>query len=144
MDYRKAWDEVKAKLEESVQEGRDNGYDEGSETYQSGMYDAYKRVLDHVISLESKIPGVIKVGDIVRVKNELEVYSSYTDWIRDHIDNPFLVAKWDHGRRLHRSAIGIVRVIAPHGMQNRDLAFIEVNNVCFIIALEALELIEEG
>lgn len=139
MDYRKAWDEVKAKLEESVQEGRDNGYDEGSETYQSGMYDAYKRVLDHVISLESQIPEDIKVGDTVRASNSGEVYSSYSDWIRFNIDNPFLAAKWAHCRAIKNGAIGVVRVIAPHGKQDRDVAYIEVGNACFMIALEGLE-----
>lgn len=33
MDYRKAWDEIKDMLETAIEEGRDNGYDEGAETY---------------------------------------------------------------------------------------------------------------
>lgn len=144
MDYRKAWDKVKAKLEESLEEGRDRGFDEGSETYYSGMYDAYKRVFDHVTELESQIPDVIKVGDTVRVVNSGEVYSCYSDWIRANIENPFLAAKWAYCRRLENDAIGVVKVIAPHGTQERDLAYIDVGKVCFIIALDGLELIKEA
>lgn len=144
MDYRKAWDEVKSKLEESIQEGRDNGYDEGSETYASGMYDAYKRVLDHVRSLESQIPKDIKIGDTVRVLNIGGLYPCYREWILQYITNPFLAAKWGRYRRLDSGSIGVVRYIAPHGTQDCNLAYIEVGNVCFIMALEGLELIEEG
>lgn len=140
MDYRKAWDEVKAKLEESLEEGYDNGYDDAeSDSRESGMYEAYKRVLDHMKSLESTIPGIIKIGDTVRVSNSGEVYSCYSDWIRANVENPFLAAKWARCRAIKTGAIGVVRVIAPHDTQDRDLAYIEVGNVCFIMALEGLE-----
>lgn len=140
MDYRKAWDEVKSKLEESIEEGLDNGYDKGSGTsFENGAYHAYKRVLDHMKELESKIPGVIKVGDTVRVSNSGEVYSCYSDWIQANIDNPFLAAKWARCRAIRNGAIGVVRVIAPHGDQDRDVAYIEVGNACYIMDLEGLE-----
>lgn len=86
----------------------------------------------------------IKVGDTVRVSNSGEIYSCYSDWIRANIENPFLAAKWAYCRRIENDAIGVVKVIAPHGTQKRDLAYIEVGKVCFIIAVEGLELIKEG
>ena len=140
MDYRKAWDEVKSKLEDAVQEGRDNGYDEGAETYVSGKYDAYSTTLDHMIELESVIgSGEIEVGDTVRVANTGWVYLSYRDWILQNVTNPFFSARWARDRRLTQDATGVVRYIAPHGTQNRNLAYIEIDNMCFIVALEGLE-----
>lgn len=144
MDYRKAWNAVKDMLELSVEEGEDRDFNDESGTRESGMYEAYKRVLDHMKELESQIPGVIKVGDTVRVVNSGKVYSCYSDWIRANIENPFLAAKWAYCRRIENDAIGVVKVIAPHGTQERDLAYIEVGKVCFIIAVEGLELIKEG
>lgn len=144
MDYRKAWDAVKDMLELSLEEGEDRNFNDDSNTRESGMYEAYKRVFDHMTELESQIPGVIKVGDTVRVVNSGEVYSCYSDWIRANIENPFLAAKWASCRRLENDAIGVVKVIAPHGTQERDLAYIDVGKVCFIIALDGLELIKEA
>lgn len=145
MDYRKAWDEVKSKLEESIQEGRDNGYDEGSETYASGMYDAYKRVLDHVISLESQIPEDIKVRDTVRVVNPDLCYPSYGDWIKQNVENPFLAVRWAANRVLRKGETGIVRYLAPHSPEDKTvIAYIDVGNACFMIRIDGLEKIVEG
>ena len=140
MDYRKAWDEVKTLLEDAVQEGRDNGYDTGDETYHTGMYDAFKRILDNVVELESVIgSGEIEVGDTVRVANSGWLYPSYRDWILQNVTNPFFSARWARDRRLTQDATGVVRYVAPHGTQDRTLAYIEIDNVCFIVALEGLE-----
>ena len=54
MDFRKAWIQVKENLELTVDEGQANGYDENSDTHDAGMYEAYKRVLDHMQRLESE------------------------------------------------------------------------------------------
>lgn len=53
MDYRKAWEAVKLKVEQSVEEGEDRRFNEDSDTRESGMYEAYKKILDHMIELES-------------------------------------------------------------------------------------------
>lgn len=144
MDYRKAWDEVKAKLEESLEEGRDIGANDETDTRESGMYEAYERTLAHMKELESGIPGVIKVGDTVRVVDGDRVYQLYSAWIRANVGNPFLSARWAHCRRIREDAIGVVKVIAPHGEEDRDLAYIQVGNACYIIGLDGLELIAEG
>ena len=52
MDYRKAWIELKTFVEDAVEEGRVNGYDDRSEPYRSGMYDAYKHTLNRMEKLE--------------------------------------------------------------------------------------------
>lgn len=144
MDYRKAWDEVKAMLVLALEEGEDCGYNNDSDTRKSGMYEAFKRVSDRMAKLESAIPGIIKVGDTVRVSNIGKVYSCYSEWIRANVESPFLAAKWARCRAIKSDAIGVVKVIAPHGNQDRDLAYIDVGKICFIIAIEGLELIEEG
>jgi hypothetical protein len=145
MDYRKAWDEVKAKLGESIEEGRDNGYDEGEETYPSGMYDAYKRVLDHMKELESQIPGDIKVGDTVRIVKLGLIYPSYVEWIRKNVTNPLLAARWDRDRRLRHTEIGVVRYVAPHSPGSMaTIAYVEIGGGCYMVEINGLEKVEEA
>lgn len=141
MDYRKAWDEIKTGLEGILGDMRDTGADKPVDDMRVyGMYEAYKNVLHDMTALESKIVSQeIEVGDTVRVIEPGLTYPCYSEWIRDNIDNPFLAAKWGRDRRLNPDATGVVRRIAPHGKFNRTLAYVEVGNVCFIIALEALE-----
>lgn len=141
MDYRKAWDEVKAKLEESVEEGLDNGYDKGSGTsFENGAYHAYKRVLDHMKELESEVVSKeIRVGDTVRVVNGDLCYNVYQDWIKINVSNPFLAVRWAACRAIRNGAVGLVRYIAPHGQFDNVLAYIEVDNACYIMDLEGLE-----
>ena len=144
MDYRKAWYDVKAMLERSLEEGEDRRFNEDADTRERGMYEAYKRVLDHVNNLEAKIPGVIKVGDIVRISDRKLCYDTYRDWITRNIKNPFLVARWADCRTPRYHASGVVRYIAPHGYHARDLAYVEIGNACYIIGVDGLELIEKG
>lgn len=144
MDYRKAWDEITDYLERGVEEGEACGYNNASDTRDSGLYEAYKRVLDLMRLLESKIPENIKVGDFVRVTDSAQIYPAFSEWIAKNIENPFLIVKWAKYSVLPKGASGIVRHIAPHGTQDRDLAYVEVGKSCFIVTLDSLEKIGEA
>jgi hypothetical protein len=145
MDYRKAWDEVRSRLVDALDEGRDNGYDEEIATYENGMYEAYKRTLDHMISLESRIPEDIKVGDTVRIVKIGLIYPSYVEWIRKNVTNPLFAARWDRNRRLRHSDFGIVRYIAPHSLgSTATIAYVDTGNACYMIDINGLEKVEEA
>ena len=139
MDYRKAWNEVKAMLERSLEEGEDRRFNEDPDTRESGMYEAYKRVLDHVKKLEAADPEAIKVGDTVRIANSDLCFDAYRDWIVRNVKNPFLSARWGRYRVPPRDATGLVRYIAPHGYQGHTLAYVEVGNVGYIMQIDGLE-----
>ena len=65
MDYRKAWEAVKLKVERSLEEGEDRRFNEDSDTRESGVYEAYKRIHDHMIELESeKTPETPEVSSM--------------------------------------------------------------------------------
>jgi hypothetical protein len=147
MDYRKAWDEVKSKLEESIQEGLDNGYDKGSGTsFENGAYHAYKRVYDDMVKLESEtVSKEIRVGDTVRVVNPGLCYSSYSGWIKENVENPLLAVRWAANRSLRKGETGLVRYLAPHSPGVKAMiAYIDVGNACFMIEINGLEKIGEG
>jgi hypothetical protein len=147
MDYRKAWDEVKSKLDLAIAEGEDNGYDDTeSATRESGMYEAYKRVYDDMVKLESEIVSKeIRVGDTVRVVNPGLCYSSYSGWIKENVENPLLAVRWAANRSLRKGETGLVRYLAPHSPGVKAMiAYIDVGNACFMIEINGLEKIGEG
>lgn len=146
MDYRKAWDEVKSNLEEAIAEGYNNGYDDTeSVTRESGMYEAYKRVYDNMVELEGQVVSKdIRVGDTVRVVNPGACYTSYSAWVKENVENPFLAVRWAANRSVRKGATGLVRRLAPHTPgSNFMIAYVDVGNACFMIETGGLEKIPE-
>jgi hypothetical protein len=145
MDYRKAWDEVKTRIEEALEEGQFNGYDKGDETYYAGMYEAYKRIFDDMVEKESVVVSKdIRVGDAVRVVNPGACYTSYAAWIKQNVENPFLALRWAVNRSVRKGATGIVKYLAPHTPGSKFMiAYIDVGNACFMIETGGIEKIPE-
>lgn len=146
MDYRKAWDELKSKLEQNIAEGKSNGYHEGSCTsFENGAYHAYKRIFDEMVEKESEIVSKdIRVGDTVRVVNPGACYTSYGAWVKEHVENPFLAVRWAASRSLRKGETGLVRYLAPHSPGCKAMiAYIDVGNACFMIETGGIEKIPE-
>lgn len=145
MDYRKAWDEVKSKLEQTLAEGEGSGCDKNSDTFQSGAYHAYKRIFNTMVELEGRIVSKdIRVGDTVRVVNPGACYTSYAAWIKQNVENPFLALRWAVNRSVRKGATGIVRYLAPHTPGSKFMiAYIDVGNACFMIETGGIEKIPE-
>lgn len=145
MDYRKAWDEVKSGLVDAITEGQYHGYDGESENYYSGMYKAYKKILDKMIALESEdVTEGIKVGDTVRVVNPDLCYTSHVDWIKRNVNNPFLAVRWAANRATRRGLVGLVRYVAPHSPENDALiAYVDIGHACFMIDVNGVEKVKE-
>lgn len=146
MDYRKAWDELKSKLEQNLEIGKSEGYDKESDTFPSGSYHAYKRIFDEMVEKESEIVSKdIRVGDTVRVVNPGACYTSYGAWVKEHVENPFLAVRWAASRMLRKGETGLVRYLAPHSPGCKAMiAYIDVGNACFMIETGGLEKISEG
>lgn len=83
--------------------------------------------------------GDIKVGDTVRVIESGCRYPSYAEWIKRNVTNPTDATKWDPDTRLLYGDIGVVKYLAPHGLQGTDIAYIEIKNKCHMIGVEGIE-----
>lgn len=145
MDYRKAWDELKSTLEQNLEIGKSEGYDKESDTFPSGSYHAYKRIFDEMVEKESEIVSKdIRVGDTVRVVNPGACYTSYSGWIKENVENPFLAVRWAAGRMLRKGETGLVRYLAPHSPGSKFMiAYIDVGNACFMVETGGIEKIPE-
>ena len=89
--------------------------------------------------------GDIRVGDRVRIVNNGQTYSSYSDWIKRHVRNRADAAKWNHDRTAPQGYIGVVKYLARHERSyNGDIAYVEIDNKCYMIGVKGLEKVEEG
>lgn len=82
----------------------------------------------------------ISIGDEVRVVDEGQLYSTYRDWVERHVKDPADAAKWEYGRALPKCRIGVVKYLAAHEWSaNGDIAYIEIDNKCYMINVRGLK-----
>ncbi len=82
------------------------------------------------------------IGDIVKITNSGQHYSTYSDWVDKNV-NPGDRAKWYWRKKpyryLHDGDIGVIKAIAPHGNHEGDwLAYVEIDGICYIVNFRGL------
>lgn len=90
------------------------------------MVDGINTCLERI--KQKKEDEVIKVGDEVKVVDMGKGYRDYVDWVVENVRNVYDVARYVNGEIAHNGAIGKVVAIAPHGVNDRTLAYIITND----------------
>ena len=85
----------------------------------------------------------IHEGDTVKVVNTGLNYSSYVQWVGEHISDPYMAARFCFGSPSTDKNYKVIK-IAKHGENGRDLAYIEecdglAYNKCYLIEVKGLE-----
>lgn len=89
--------------------------------------------------------GDISVGDKVRVVRFGQTYTTYRDWVEDHVKDPADAVKWAEGDLMRNGDIGVVKYLASHDRSwEGDLAYIEIDNKCYVVNVWGLEKVEEA
>lgn len=98
----------------------------------------------------------IKVGDKVKIKNYGKSYTTYTDWIKENIDDMGLAACYCYGQLpVEGDTVYVVKTIAPWAAKYdkskiKDLAYVQryfkfeddkisTNERCYLIGIDGLE-----
>ena len=86
--------------------------------------------------------SVIHEGDTVKVIDTGLNYSSYAEWVGEHISDPYMAARYCFGSPSTDKNYKVIK-IAKHGRNGRTLAYIEeINkymNKCYLIEVMGLE-----
>ena len=87
--------------------------------------------------------GKIHEGDTVKVVNTGLNYSSYVQWVGEHISDPYMAARFCFGSPSTDEKYKVIK-IAKHGRNDNDLAYIEEidgisYNRCYLIEVKGLE-----
>lgn len=122
-------------------------YDSGDQTYlceaeggsRSWWYDSEM--------LEAWDENKIREGDIVRVVNTGLNYSTYPQWVGEHISDPDMAARYCFGSPSTDGNYKVIK-IAEHESNGRTLAYIEqcdgfVFNKCYLVEVTGLEKVAE-
>ena len=93
--------------------------------------------------LEKWDESKIHEGDTVRVINTGLNYSSYPQWVGEHISDPYMAARYCYGSPYTDRKYKVIK-IADHESNGRTLAYIEecdgfVHNRCYLIEVKGLE-----
>lgn len=97
--------------------------------------------------LESWDENKIREGDIVRVINTGLNYSTYPQWVGEHISDPDMAARYCFGSPSDGGNYKVIK-IAEHESNGRTLAYIEqcdgfVFNKCYLVEIKGLEKVTE-
>ena len=89
----------------------------------------------------------IREGDIVRVINTGLNYSTYPQWVGEHISDPDMAARYCFGSPSDEGNYKVIK-IAEHESNGRTLAYIEqcdgfVFNKCYLVEIKGLEKVTE-
>jgi len=89
----------------------------------------------------------IREGDIVRVINTGLNYSTYPQWVGEHISDPDMAARYCFGSPSVEHNYKVIK-IAEHESNGRTLAYIEqcdgfVFNKCYLVEITGLEKVTE-
>lgn len=104
--------------------------------------------VEEAIEVEDKETGAINllksgnigVGDKVRVVRYNQTYTTYRDWVEDHVKDPADAAKWAEGELMRNGDIGVVKYLASHEFSHDGvIAYIEIDNKCYMINVRGLE-----
>ena len=80
------------------------------------------------------------VGDYVRVIDDGENYTTYSEWIEKYITEPSEKYRWDYGVSRYNGEVGKILFIAPHGCGHTNLAYVRMDNGrCYLIGVKGLE-----
>ena len=93
--------------------------------------------------LEKWDESKIHEGDTVRVINTGLNYSSYPQWVGEHISDPYMAARYCYGSPNTDRKYKVIK-IAEHESNGRTLAYIEecdgfIHNRCYLIEVKGLE-----
>ena len=93
--------------------------------------------------LEKWDESVIHEGDTVKVINTGLNYSSYVQWVEEHISDPSMAARFCFGSPSTDKKYKVIK-IAEHERNHRALAYIEETdglgfNKCYLVEVEGLE-----
>lgn len=89
--------------------------------------------------------GDIRVGDKVRVVRFGQTYTTYHDWVELHVIDPADAAKWDQGSLVEDGDIGVVKYLASHERTwEGDIAYVEIDNKCYMIHVDGIEKVKEA
>lgn len=81
----------------------------------------------------------ISIGDKVRVVNKGQTYTTYRDWVEDHVKDPADAAMWAEGKLMRDGEIGVVKYLASHERSGDGvIAYIEIGNKCYMINVRGL------
>lgn len=83
----------------------------------------------------------IKEGDIVKIVNNKKIYTTYLDWVNEHIEPYEERYKFDFDNRPDINHSFRVVKIAPHDSFSRTLAYITdpATNRCYLFGIEGLK-----
>jgi len=89
----------------------------------------------------------IREGDIVRVINTGLNYSTYPQWVGEHISDPDMAARYCFGSPSTDGNYKVIK-IAEHESNGRTLAYVEqcdgfVFNKCYLVEVKGLEKVTE-
>jgi hypothetical protein len=88
--------------------------------------------------------GDIRVGDKVRVVRFGQTYTTYRDWLEDHVKDPADAAKWAEGDLMRNGDIGVVKYLASHEYPSDGvIAYVEIDDKCYMINVVGLKKVEE-
>ena len=95
---------------------------------------------DITAALAMSRPKNIQVGDRVVVVNDGENYAAYASWIKKHVDNDYLLFKFEYGGTCKRGESYVVKYLAPHDLGNKILAYIQGDDEkCHLIGVDGLK-----
>lgn len=122
-------------------------YDSGDQTYLCEAKGAERTWWYDSDMLEAWDESKIREGDIVRVVNTGLNYSTYPQWVGEHISDPDMAARYCFGSPSTDGNYKVIK-IAEHESNGRTLAYIEqcegfVFSKCYLIEITGLEKVTE-
>ena len=102
----------------------------------------YKTWMFNPINANKSDDGKIHEGDTVKVVNTGLNYSSYPQWVGEHISDPYMAARYCYNSPNTESKYKVIK-IAEHENNGRMLAYIEEcdglgHNKCYLIEVKGL------
>lgn len=89
--------------------------------------------------------GRISIGDKVKVVRSGQTYSTYYTWVSRHVNNSRDATKWARGEVPKDGDIGVVKYLASHmRVYEGDIAYIEIDDKCYMVNVDGLEKVEEA
>lgn len=89
--------------------------------------------------------GRISIGDKVKVVRSGQTYTTYYTWVSRHVNNSRDATKWARGEVPKDGDIGVVKYLASHmRVYEGDIAYIEIDDKCYMVNVDGLEKVEEA
>lgn len=100
-----------------------------------------KLAMERLTAVKVKSNNEIKEGDIVKIRCSGLTYTTYLDWVEEHIVSRIDNYRYDFENHPDINHSFIVIKIAPHGSMKRTLAYIAdaKTNRCYLFDIEGLK-----